>query len=161
MIRSPFCGYNFAYCVELLCGANVDRFTMLFKQNLTRWFKKMSTWSLTYRHSVFKRQQSNNISKSSTDKMAAKTSWHRYRTTSRHCPLCTSYYADEKLLKQISYRKSLCLKSTATMSITHCRRQQSCRSLQMSCRVLRTPDQKCIRKNFDSCLFDWFWTFYV
>ena len=44
MIRSPFCGYNVAYCVELLCGANVDRFTMLFKQNLTRWFKKMSTY---------------------------------------------------------------------------------------------------------------------
>jgi len=41
----------------------------------------MSTGPLSYRQSVFKRQQS----KSFTRKMAAKTTWHRYGTKLRHC----------------------------------------------------------------------------
>ena len=47
----------------------------------------MSTWSMTYRQSVFKWHQSRltNIYKSFTHKMAAKTSWHRYGTKLRHC----------------------------------------------------------------------------
>ena len=38
----------------------------------------MSTYSLTYRQSVFKRVTVTNVSQSFTYKMAAKTRWHRY-----------------------------------------------------------------------------------
>ena len=44
----------------------------------------MSVWSLTYQQSVFKRYHSNKRF-SEFYEMAAKTSWHRYRTKLRHC----------------------------------------------------------------------------
>jgi len=54
----------------------------------------MSAWSLTYRQSVFPRQQSKTFYNSFTYKMAAKTSWHRYGTKLRHC---RSMYANYTL----------------------------------------------------------------
>jgi len=45
----------------------------------------MSTWSLTYQQSVFKRMPVTNIYQSFTYKMAAKINWHRYGTKLRHC----------------------------------------------------------------------------
>jgi len=68
-----------------MCGVTRWRFTMLVVLlNRNQLVLKMPTWSLTYRESVFQWQQSKNISKSFTYKMAAKTSWHRCRTKLRH-----------------------------------------------------------------------------
>ena len=50
----------------------------------------MSTWTLTYRQSIFQWQRSRTVSTSFTHKMAAKTSWHRYGTKLRYChPVCS------------------------------------------------------------------------
>jgi len=40
----------------IMCGVNRWPFSVLFKQNLISYFKKMSTWSSTYRQSVFQWQ---------------------------------------------------------------------------------------------------------
>ena len=71
-----------------------------------------------------------------------------------YCPI--QLLTRRKITKQIAYHKvQLCLKSSATLELStkHCRRQQFCLSLQMSCRVLRTPDQKCVRKNYLTAAF--------
>jgi len=47
LIRSPFCGWKMAWCswgTKIYCVLQIK-----FKS----WFKKMSTWSLTYKHSDF------------------------------------------------------------------------------------------------------------
>jgi len=52
--RSPFCGYNMAYYVEL----RGKDFIVLFQYDTICWFIQMSVWSLTCRQSVFKRYHS-------------------------------------------------------------------------------------------------------
>ena len=59
-IRSPFCGYNLAWCVELTGEVSPYYWNKIQPVCL----RKLSTWSLIYRKSVLKWQQSNNISNS-------------------------------------------------------------------------------------------------
>jgi len=81
MIRSPFCGYNTIYCVELN-GEELSviriKLNQLVYDNVhmttdlpTKRIQTLSQWQTFL--GVF------------THKMAAKIKWHRYETKLRHC----------------------------------------------------------------------------
>jgi len=55
------------------------------KSLVSCFFDSRCIWSLTYQQSVFRWYRSNELYKSFTNKMAAKTSWHRYGTKLRQC----------------------------------------------------------------------------
>ena len=103
-IRSPFCGYNMTYCVELMSEDSP------FKGNLVSWFKKMST----YHQPTNKGYLSDiRVKLSFTHKMAAKTSWHRYGMKLHHChPMYCSTCSSE-----IRFNTSLLVKYTVWLSI--------------------------------------------
>ena len=59
---------------SVMRGVKERIFAVLLEQNWISWFTKMSTITIIA-----------NVSKSFTYNMAAKTSWHRYKTNLRHC----------------------------------------------------------------------------
>ena len=61
---------------------NIYRVTQV---KLNQLVKEMSTRSLNYQQSVFKRYDSDKHCQSLYVKMAAKINWHRYGTKLRHC----------------------------------------------------------------------------
>jgi len=67
-IRSPFCGYNMAFC-----GVKGRRVIVFFSKHSVRWFMKMSVGSLCCQQSVFQRYHSEkHYFESFTHKLAAK-----------------------------------------------------------------------------------------
>ena len=133
MIRSPYCGYNLACCVEL---KNEDLWSYSHKIELGAYLVYENVHTITSlpikRRS--KRCYSNqHFSLLPTIKMAAKTSWYRYGTKLRHChpmynesravsPMCSKIYVNKKL----SYRRvtARCVLSVVILPIT----TQQCRN---------------------------------
>ena len=74
-MRSPFCGYNTTWCVELY-GEYLLCYSRNRKCPYDRWLTNKA-----YLRAVI----TTNISQSFTYKMAAKINWHRYGTKLRHC----------------------------------------------------------------------------
>ena len=82
-IRSPCCGYNLAWCVELKgahfwsCSHKIESVSIR-KCPYDHWLTNKAYLSAITATSIFR---------SFTYKMAAKTGWHRYGTKLRHCHL--------------------------------------------------------------------------
>ena len=113
--RSPSCGYNTIYCVEingedLSCYSNKIVSLSLKKCPHDHW--------LTNKASYLSAITVTNISQSFTYKMAAKINWHRYGTKLRHChPVYSSmhFYECVALCKDISLpRFRFCARSLAS-----------------------------------------------
>jgi len=80
-IRSPCCGYNLAWCVELKCAhfwscSHKIESVSIRKCPYDHWLTNEAYLSAITVTSIFR---------SFTYKMAAKTGWHRYGTKLRHC----------------------------------------------------------------------------
>ena len=97
-IRSPCCGYNLARCVELK-GEDLSSYSHKIESvnyenvHMITSFTNKAYLSVITVTSIFQ---------SFTYEMAAKTSWHRYRTKLRHChPMYTDgshFYSAMNLL---------------------------------------------------------------
>jgi len=83
-IRSSFCGYNTAYCVELMA----EDFSCYLNN-----IQSAGLWKCLYDHLLVNKAYYSNISVKKTlitftHNMAAKASWHRNYVTVTLCTLC-------------------------------------------------------------------------